>query len=61
METQVEVQVKLWVEGQMERQVETVAALPPEVGSSWCPPIYFNHQCYSASFLSRHRLESLPR
>ena len=44
-----------------ERQVEAVAALPPEVGSSWCPPIYFNHQCYSASFLSRHRLESLPR
>ena len=29
--------------------------------SSWCPPIYFNHLCYSASFLSKHRLESLPR
>jgi len=29
--------------------------------SSWCPRIYFNHLCYSASFLSRHRLESLPR
>ena len=29
--------------------------------NSWCPPIYFNHLCYSASFLSRHRLESLPR
>ena len=29
--------------------------------SSWSPPIYFNHLCYSASFLSRHRLESLPR
>merc|ERR1712013_743856 len=29
--------------------------------NSWCPPIYFNHLCYSASFLSKHRLESLPR
>ena len=29
--------------------------------TSWCPPIYFNHLCYSASFLSKHRLESLPR
>jgi len=44
-----------------ERQMEAVAPLPLEVGSSWCPPIYFNHLCYSASFLSRHRLESLPR
>ena len=29
--------------------------------SSWCPPIFFNHLCYSASFLSKHRLEQLPR
>jgi len=34
---------------------------PPLPENSWCPPIYFNHLCYSASFLSRHRLESLPR
>lgn len=33
----------------------------PVAENSWCPPIYFNHLCYSASFLSRHRLESLPR
>jgi len=35
--------------------------LPQVKDSSWCPPIYFNHLCYSASFLSKHRLESLPR
>jgi len=35
--------------------------LPLIKDSSWCPPIYFNHLCYSASFLSKHRLESLPR
>ena len=35
--------------------------LPSMKESSWCPPIYFNHLCYSASFLSKHRLESLPR
>ena len=35
--------------------------LAPAGENSWCPPIYFNHLCYSASFLSRHRLESLPR
>ena len=34
---------------------------PSVAENSWCPPIYFNHLCYSASFLSRHRLESLPR
>lgn len=28
---------------------------------SWCPPIYFNYKCYSASFLSRARLASLPK
>ena len=27
----------------------------------WCPPIYFNHQCYSASFLRKQRLEALPQ
>ncbi len=27
----------------------------------WCPPIYFNYQCYSASFLSKARLASLPK
>ena len=25
--------------------------LPNTKESSWCPPIYFNHLCYSASFL----------
>ena len=29
--------------------------------SSWCPEIYFNYKCYSASFLSKARLASLPR
>ena len=29
--------------------------------SSWCPKIYFNYKCYSASFLSKARLASLPR
>ena len=29
--------------------------------SSWCPPIYFNYKCYSASFLSRTRLAGLPK
>ena len=28
---------------------------------SWCPPIYFNYKCYSASFLSRARLAGLPK
>ena len=28
---------------------------------SWCPEIYFNYKCYSASFLSKARLASLPR
>ncbi len=28
---------------------------------SWCPPIYFNHLCYSASFLRKPRLEALPK
>ena len=28
---------------------------------TWCPAIYFNHLCYSASFLSRHRLARLPK
>ena len=39
----------------------TIRSSPPVAENSWCPPIYFNHLCYSASFLSRHRLESLPR
>ena len=39
----------------------TVRSPTPATENSWCPPIYFNHLCYSASFLSRHRLESLPR
>ena len=29
--------------------------------TSWCPVIYFNYQCYSASFLSRVRLAALPK
>ena len=29
--------------------------------SSWCPPIFFNYKCYSASFLSRTRLAGLPK
>ena len=28
---------------------------------SWCPPIYFNYKCYSASFLSKARLAGLPK
>ena len=32
-----------------------------DVSGSWCPPIYFNYKCYSASFLSRARLASLPK
>ena len=32
-----------------------------EETSSWCPKIYFNYKCYSASFLSKARLASLPR
>ncbi len=27
----------------------------------WCSPIYFNYQCYSASFLSKARLAGLPK
>ena len=36
------------------------SSIPPD-SSSWCPRIYFNHLCYSASFLSRPRLQSLPK
>ena len=36
------------------------SSLPPD-SSSWCPRIYFNHLCYSASFLSKPRLQSLPK
>ena len=44
----------------------TPSVLPPSKSvplgdSSWCPRIYFNHLCYSASFLSKHKLESLPK
>lgn len=48
---------------QIDKPVSFVRPLPlPLINdSSWCPPIYFNHLCYSASFLSKHRLESLPR
>ena len=28
--------------------------------SSWCPRIYINHLCYSASFVSKSKLASLP-
>ena len=38
-----------------------VKAKEPQEASSWCPLIYFNYQCYSASFLSRQRLASLPK
>lgn len=44
------------------------SATPPPTSSSeelqrgsWCPPIYFNYKCYSASFLSRARLAGLPK
>ena len=33
----------------------------PFLSGFWCPPIYFNHLCYSASFIRRPRLEALPR
>ena len=33
----------------------------PSLSGFWCPPIYFNHLCYSASFIRRPRLEALPR
>ena len=36
------------------------SSLTPD-SSSWCPRIYYNHLCYSASFLSRPRLQSLPK
>ena len=32
-----------------------------EKSSSWCPPVFFNYKCYSASFLSRTRLAGLPK
>ena len=32
-----------------------------EQDGSWCPPIFFNYKCYSASFLSRARLAGLPK
>ncbi len=32
-----------------------------EDSGSWCPPIFFNYKCYSASFLSRARLAGLPK
>ena len=32
-----------------------------EQTNSWCPKIYFNYKCYSASFLSKARLACLPR
>jgi hypothetical protein len=35
--------------------------LKDENEGSWCPPIYFNYKCYSASFLSRARLAGLPK
>ena len=37
------------------------AAKPAPLSGFWCPRIYFNHLCYSASFLRRPRLEALPR
>ena len=49
---------------QQEEEGEVMETSGPAVvagESCWCPAIYFNHHCYSASFLSRHRLESLPR
>ncbi len=42
-------------------KVEKVSKPEDDTVSSWCPPIYFNYQCYSASFLSKARLASLPR
>ena len=40
---------------------EAVSAPESGSGSSWCPPIYFNHKCYSSSFLSKARLAGLPQ
>ena len=45
------------VEEQMEKKPQEDA----DSSKSWCPVIYFNYQCYSASFLSRVRLAALPK
>ena len=42
-------------------KVEEVKDEYDEKSSSWCPPVFFNYKCYSASFLSRTRLAGLPK
>ncbi len=53
-------------------QTNSTECLPAEVKKSaeedmivvsdfYSPPVYFNYMCYSASFLSKARLASLPK
>jgi hypothetical protein len=46
---------------QPEAQKKEEGTPAEEQSGSWCPEIFFNYQCYSASFLSRLRLASLPK
>ena len=60
VEDSTEVKEDVVGEEESERKFIKTPTLPVSE-SSWCPRIYFNHLCYSASFLSKHKLESLPR
>ncbi len=47
--------------GEDEKEDKKDSVKEEEEDGHWCPPIYFNYKCASASFLSKARLAGLPR
>ena len=54
-------EIKTAVQEEQEEEPKKEEPKKDSKSGSWSPQIYFNYKCYSASFLSRARLASLPK